>query len=566
MTNSEHHFGEKIKYGILVQMIQRRFPIFWFVLVLIIVAGVSLVIYATQWGPWAIEDTVDYFDAARNFTAGRGLTHTRASGRIEPMHIHPPFYSMVLGLLSYVLDDMMSLARTLNILLFALTIITLGWGVKRLTGRPIAAVSVSLFLAFSTVMVNNYSGAMSEGLYFFLGITSLVILTAYLQSGKRLHLLIAGLLTGLAFMTRFTGASFIAAGCVALLIWHPGVEYRYKYRLIDSVLFGLLGVLFYLGWFLYLRLGFPGVNPGYYDWNVINFWEAIAPMRGALIDGMYEWLGGNLLPINPSYLLRLGLSSGFFVIFSTLLVLAVRQRKLDEDRTWFRNATLQLSLLFASIAFFTAVILILSYAFVIIPKPALYARITSPIQFGIILAFLFGLDFIAQSWTQIKWSSLLPLGFLIILLLVNLPRTIDLVKDFHINGYYYTSWEWRESAAIAEVDRMNPDIPLISNQPAPIFFYTGRPVYDLTSSLNQAGANQQGVRYGDNLEDPAQVIFRERGAALIIFDKTIEAQLNWIYAGGSANDVLDPLDMLTEGLIIYVVIPDGVIYFYPSEP
>jgi hypothetical protein len=527
--------------------------------------GAALVLYGTRWGPWAIEDTAAYFAVARHFALGRGLVNTRPSGSFPPMHIHPPFYSMALSPAAWLGLDLLQAARGMNAFLFAALILGVGFGCLRLARSPLLAVLCSGFLLVSTAMLHNYMGAMSEGLYFVLGFASLFLIVAALQKPRSGLLALAGLAAGLAWLTRFTGIAFAAAGAAAILLWMPS----WRLRLAGLARFGLPAVLPYALWILYLRLTFPGVSAGYYDWHVSNLWQAAKPVRGALVDGLWRWFGLDLLWRDPPYRWELLILAGLTLLFVLLSAWGIRRLIQARRRSAFAAPALQLAFLFGTVAITTLAVVTFTYVFVVIPRPWLDLRVLSPIQAGLVLAAISWLVFLsgevpAGGETPLAASRPGQPAFLraasILLALgicaYNLTQSLPAVRRMHDEGFGYTSRAWQQSELIARVRRLPPETPLISHQPAPVFFLAGRPCYDLVSSLADAGHPAPVTPFGTNSSDPNQVLFREQDAALVLFDLGIHEQLRGIYA----VDPTETLRRLTGGLQVVVRVQDGAIF------
>ncbi len=508
--------------------------------------GCVLVLVSTRWGPWSIEDTVDYFDVAQNFAAGHGLVMSRPSGNFQPLHIHPPFYSMVLALPAALGLELLTVSRWFNALLFAATIFILSRDALRLTRSPAFSIGIGLLLATSPALVYDFSGAMSEGLFFFLGACSLVLLAARLSRGWS-TILAAALLAGLALLTRFSGAAFIVSGAVFLLIWGGS---GWKQRLGRTLVYGMVAALPFALWTLSVRLLYPGVNPGYYDLHPTGIWDLIGPVRAALVNGTWTWLGlQQVLPGLPYAfkLVTLGL-----LLCITFGAAAFSLKHQPEPRT----GLIQAFIITAVFTLTSALIVVLGYLFVVIPKPALYERIWSPFEIGLLLCLALAALIIAAPVRRFGWViPTLIIGFLV---LTQTPRLISTVDRLNTEGEGFTSRAWLTSPAIAAVRELPDGIPIISNMPAPIFFLTGQQSRDVVASLTSSGPNPLTVRYGDFLEDPNQVIFREQGAVLVLFKGLIESQLNNIYPQASEA----PLDALTRGLYLYSDTADAWIYRY----
>src|SRR5512136_773741 len=98
-----------------------KFPTRVLVLALIILVsliGGMIAIYTTANGPWGYTDPVEYISVARNLDRGLGLTYYEGSGKLTPETIHPPLYSLVLGLVGLSGVDLVVASRWLNILAF----------------------------------------------------------------------------------------------------------------------------------------------------------------------------------------------------------------------------------------------------------------------------------------------------------------------------------------------------------------------------------------------------------------------------------------------------------------
>ena len=62
------------------------------------ILGSLVIIYSTSWGPWVFSDSTAYIVSAKNMISGHGLGLYGPSGAFHPLTLHPPFYSLLLGL------------------------------------------------------------------------------------------------------------------------------------------------------------------------------------------------------------------------------------------------------------------------------------------------------------------------------------------------------------------------------------------------------------------------------------------------------------------------------------
>ncbi len=138
-----------------------------------------------------------------------------------------------------------------------------------------------------------------------------------------------------------------------------------------------------------------------------------------------------------------------------------------------------------------------------------------------------------------------------------LHDSVNIVSQYHQYGSGYTSKAWRDSTIFNVIEQLPRDIPIISNDSALLLFYTGRPAYDISEIVDQEPQNIT-IRYGDEPNDPPQKIFRENGAALVLFN-SILPQFQQLYG----DQYIPRLENFTRDLSLYAHTSDGEIYFFP---
>ena len=106
---------------------------------------------------------------------------------------------------------------------------------------------------------------------------------------------------------------------------------------------------------------------------------------------------------------------------------------------------------------------------------------------------------------------------------------------------------------------MDPDIPIITNESVGLLLYTDRYAYDLPQ-LHSLQPDEKNTRFGDDSSDPAALIFREDGAALVLFNSIFQ-QLEPFYHDKTKTKI----GTLIEGLDVVFESADGAIYFYPGK-
>jgi 4-amino-4-deoxy-L-arabinose transferase-like glycosyltransferase len=95
-------------------------------------------------------------------------------------------------------------ARWLNIALFGLTILLLGVTIYAYTKSSWLSIIASSLFFCMPIMVDVFSGAMSEPLFLFTGLCSICLILFYLRNNRIILLIISGFASGLAMLTRYS--------------------------------------------------------------------------------------------------------------------------------------------------------------------------------------------------------------------------------------------------------------------------------------------------------------------------------------------------------------------------
>ena len=212
----------------------------WLLLVLVASAGTAAVLVVTREGPGLSPDSVRYVAGARSILEGRGFAYQDGAGRYRPITNWPPLYPAVLALPGLAGVDALPAARVIDAVLFGLTLLMVGWLVRRRSGSLGAALLAMAALAGVRTAFVNYVMAWSEPLFVGLTVAALIALTRHLERPSWGRLLLASLAAGAAFMTRYPGIGLVAAGSLALLLWRRGGWWP---RLRDGAAFGALACL-----------------------------------------------------------------------------------------------------------------------------------------------------------------------------------------------------------------------------------------------------------------------------------------------------------------------------------
>ena len=188
-------------------------------ILIISILGVLIILYCTRWGPIIASDATMYIVSARNFLAGQGLGIYRPSGRFLPLSMIPPMFPLTLSAIGTLGIDLTIAAKWVNSILFGLTLLVTATSIYNLTRWTWFSITWSLFFLTQPKLIDIFSGAMSEPLFYFTGFTVLFLLIYYMKLNRRIMLIGAAIVTGVAFLTRYVGSAFLMAGALGLLFF-----------------------------------------------------------------------------------------------------------------------------------------------------------------------------------------------------------------------------------------------------------------------------------------------------------------------------------------------------------
>lgn len=524
------------------------------------VLAMLFVFYATTTGIGVGGDATIYLTTARNFAQGAGLGWIEADGTFRILPYTPPFYPLLLSLLSF-LGNLEAAARLLNLVLFASTVALTGFFASRYTEQPLVGVSISALLASSPVLLGVHVWAMTEPLFLFLGFSGLLLLLEYLNTSRRRELLFAALLCGLAFLTRYIGAAFVVTGGLALLLFARGEDRRIRIstgrrELGEALQFGFVSVLPIIIWFI-ADIAITGTVGSRSGQPAAAYWQRFLEMGPALQKIYLFWLVPDSVSARLPGILQVG---AWFIPLVGILILGVFVfHRLHATRSPApQNApgatALRLAGMFILFTLVYLAVLAVAQVFTY-PPITLASRMLAPVHLAVLVWIPLLLYFAA---TVLAPRSRLVLPLLIAGLLAFSAsyalRSVMVARDYHNSGIGYNAATWRGSATIAALKHLPQDVPLISNETTAIMYLAGRPAYAL-QEIYQDHPVESFTIYGEG-DDPAQRVFREQGGALVLFKVNLEADFAMY-----GDQVDERLDALTRGLFVYFTGEDGAIYF-----
>jgi hypothetical protein len=482
-------------------------------LLVVAICGALVILVATRWGIGASPDSVSYLGAAQNISAGRGFSLPTAEGIDAPVTQWPPFYSWLLAEIGRTGLGVRSAARWLNALLTMANLLLMGvillpYG-KRGAATATIILAGGLLLLVSPAFLEIHLMAWSEPLFIFLGMSGLLVLGGYLDGKRFTALLVATLLVGLAFLTRFTGAALVATGMIGLLLFSGEKWLR---RISDLLLFGLVSSLPIIIWMVSNIRSLGEATSRELNVHPIGLMHL-----NSAVTTLSSWL---LVSENAPGLVKVG------TILCVLLALALiyyvgvpRSAGIGDGRGFLGVREIpgfvKLFMLFIpGYVFF----LIISITFFDANTP-LDSRILSPVfVIGMVLIFWLLLVW-EQSAASSKWIKILIGVVGCAFVLGYLVQDIGSISQAYREGIGFNSLAWYHSATLAAVKRLPSAAPLFTNVPEAIYFHTGRAVNEFPkksfSSDQKANAN-----YLAELEAMENKIREQRGY-IVFFNRLI---------------------------------------------
>lgn len=529
----------------------RKIPLTIVIVVMISLLGSLMIYYSTSWGPWVFSDSTEYIVSARNLLAGRGLGIYGPSGAFHPLSLHPPFYSLVLGFFGLFGADLVMTARWIDVSLFGLTILLVGSTLYVFTQSSWLPIMGSLLLFSIPGLVDIFSGAMSEPLFIFTGLAGISLILWFLSVNRDILLLAAALFSGLSFLTRYSGLSFIITGIVCLLIFSQR-PWKSRFRIV--LIYGGVSCLPIIVWLIWLKV--QAINAGTILINA-NLSGQISKFRLGAMEIFWSWLP--FTSLLPQYTYNLARSLLLIFILLMLLAVSLSAWKIHQNNLKVFSTSNGLFFAGSLIIFAIAFLFVFCFSYLFTyPTPDLNSRTLLPVQVAAVMAPFLILLFFTRAWPSVKWLNLIPIFLSFGISISYLHDSIGIVSNYHQSGAGYTSRNWRKSQTILFVEQLSPSIPIITNETALVMFYTGLPAYEISELIDRVPQNIS-TRYGDDLNDPAQKAFQKDGAALVLFNSSLY-QFQQLYGAQASNR----LENFTRGLLLYAQTTDGVIYFYPS--
>jgi hypothetical protein len=522
------------------------------------VTGMLFVLYATQGGPGVGSDSTIYLLSAQNLLAGNGLGWMEPGG-FHRLDYYPPFYPLAAAGSALLAGDVVSGTRWLNTLLFGGLAALLGGWYYRASRQPVLAGMLSGTLAVSPVLIGVAVWAMSEPVFLLTGFAGLALLAAYLARPRAITLVMAALLIGLAFLSRYLGVAFILAGALVLLLMPVYDEEPFLHRLRRSLVFGAIAALPMVIWLVldYFSSGTIGGRSGMpAEMFLPRFFGTFPALQPIVLFWLLPESIANRLPDIVQIVLFL-LPFVFLIGLGAWVGLKYSRTDFFERAPF--TGTVRLAWIMALfIVVYLPVLAVLQA--MIYPPVALDHRMLSPVHAAVVV-LLFALAHLGGSLltAQRRLGYTLVLLALLVVSGTYMLRGALVAREYQHTGIGYSSQAWQTSPLLDVVRALPAETPLITNDKAAILFLAGRPAYEV-GEIYQDTPSSQFSSYGSGF-DESQRVFREEAGALVLFSASLQEDF-----GSYGDRIEERLAALTAGLYRYYEGDDGAVYFFHQPP
>jgi len=433
---------------------------------------------SSQWGIGYDPDSIIYEDVAENLFAGYGISRFDFStGERYPMTNFPPFYPIVLGILSQVIGTVADSARLLNTALWGiLWLIVYAWVKRDNQAHTIAWASASL-LMLNLFIFQVFGTSWSEPLFLVLGFSGLWFIISYRKTWQWRDLILAGVLFACAILTRYAGVALVATAFMILLTVQ---NQSWRNRVTAILTLGIVSGTPLLMWLL-RNVSVRG--------DVANRDVGFTLVGLPQLDTAVRTIGSWLLPI-PELTVNL-IVIGIFVLLIGWMVIQHRNTNNQAD----------------TIAIMMRWWVLIYVLFIIVSFTLLDPRI--PFNYRILLPAWVGLIIGIGRWIALNWhrfgrgQQLIWRLTIIVLLCLNALLSLNWANVLLRNGQQYSGALFQKSVLIQALRDNQPSASLYTTNNFLFHYLTDQPA-DL---LPYADTNNFDAWLTTLPDEPIQIIF-----------------------------------------------------------
>lgn len=431
------------------------------------VVGGACMLYATRNGLIIFTDSALYIMGAQNLIEGKGLSEITPEGELSPAASAPPLFPILLAILSIFGFDPLIGMRWLNSLLFGANVFLTGILINMFSPNLWIAICGLLIMTSSPIMLEIHSMVMTEPLFIFLNLLSILLLAKYLKSSKLGFLLAFSLVTSFVCMTKYTGIALLPVGIFGIMFLCK------QKKIFSSIIFISVTFSFIAPWIIRNLLtgcGLIGYEISYHPVKLIDIKSGLLT-----IANWFEFR--NILRINPVIVLLPPL------IVGGVLKVFIKWRK-DLPLTLNRDKNRTLNFIPLLMAIF-----ILSYLVSLIVAKTFFAsdaepcqRYFSPLYIPGLIIVVYLVNKLYQIFNGLILFKAVLLGILFYIT-VNCAYT---GKSWFTSfkGAGYGSQTWRDSEIIKKINELPTDAIIISNKEDAIYILCKRVAWPLPVKIH----------------------------------------------------------------------------------
>lgn len=440
--------------------------------------GILLLLYSTPEGLGLSDDSIAYIAGARSILSGNGYREAWLVSN-QPVTHFPPLFSSLLAFIGLSGLDPLRGARFLNALLYGANVFVLGLIGWRMTKSFLAGMLLSLLTLANASILRIHAVAMSEPLYIFLSLVSFLTFHQYFnllnadtnRANKTFWLILTGALTGLAYLTRYAGLALTATFFITLILLNE----NWKSRLQNAGIFLAGFIPFALGW---------GIRNKLVADNATNRTLVFHPLSAANIQtGLYN-ASEFLIPVE-TWRRALIKIPNLIPLSVAIILLVILIWLLNKGLSKFFNKTREQPELLS----FTMAMYIFGYLASIVSSMLLFdastkfkPRINAPVYISLLVMLVyFGFWFWQNRPLVYKYLTAILAGFILVL---SVNESAGVIQQLRKGGQGYASFKWYDSEAMKFLRGLPQDVNIYTNQPAPVYLYTGRPAYVLPDLID----------------------------------------------------------------------------------
>jgi len=364
-------------------------------------------------------DSVSYLDIANNVFYHNSILR---NGKLITTH-WPPGYPVLLGLFSKLCGyEPLVCGRYFNLILIIIVAIFYKKILESISLNKNTSLFLTVIFLSSYPFLLNFQKFWSEPLFILVFLIIIDLLINYINTEKKLYLLLAGFFSGLLFLVRYAALGFIGGVVIFILLNEllkmRNNRYIFHLRMIKKIIWYISPVVFWLLlWWLYAFIHHSNFSDRKFEVHIIKFQHFIAMVKTFVI-----WFVNNGKFLYP-------ISMFLFIVFIALLLISFIKNKSEILLPIIKN---NIILLFFTLIFSYILFLVVSISFFDNITP-LDSRILFPVF--VLLTLIFGY-YINFCWHIKYWAT--PIVLFLYAFLISI-KGIKLSVKYYSEGSGYTS-------------------------------------------------------------------------------------------------------------------------------